>query len=81
MWVIQRQIDGLQREGFSQAMIAKRLGRSCSARCRELQRNKGERGWRPRQAQLKANQRLVIRGVANAKRISEEAWEYAKHHL
>ena len=74
-------IDDLQREGFSQAMIAKQLGRSCSTLSRELQRNKGERGWRPRQAQLKADERLKTRGTANAKRASDEAWEYAKHYL
>jgi IS30 family transposase len=74
-------IDDLQREGFSQAMIAKQLGRACSTLSRELRRNKGERGWRPRQAQLKANERLMTRGAANAKRASDAAWEYAKHRL
>jgi IS30 family transposase len=31
-------IDDLQREGFSQAMIAKQLGRACSTLSRELRR-------------------------------------------
>jgi IS30 family transposase len=75
------QIDDLQREGFSQAMIAKRLERSGSTISRELHRNQGERGWRPRQAQLKATERLSARGAGNAQRASDAAWEYAKKHL
>jgi transposase, IS30 family len=75
------QIDDLQREGFSQATIAKKLGRSRSTISRELNRNVGERGWRPRQAQMKANERLAVRGSANVKRASTTAWEYAKQHL
>jgi IS30 family transposase len=74
-------IDDLKREGFSQTKIAKELGRSCSTLSRELRRNQGDRGWRPRQAQLKANERLMTRGSTNAKRASVEAWEYAKRHL
>lgn len=75
------QIDDLQREGFSQAAIARELGRSPSTLSRELSRNKGERGYRPRQAQQKAEERLIERGSTNAKRASSDAWEYAKQHL
>ena len=39
---------------LSQAAIAKLLGRSASTICRELQRNWGQRGYRPRQAQGKS---------------------------
>lgn len=74
-------IEDLKREGFSLSKIAAQLGRACSTLSRELRRNQGERGWRPRQAQLKATERLVIRGSGNAKRASVEAWEYAKWHL
>lgn len=74
-------IDDLQREGFNQATIAKQLGRSPSTLSRELCRNKGERGWRPRQAQLKAVERLVYRGRHNAKKTSIAAWDYAEKHL
>jgi transposase, IS30 family len=74
-------IDDLRREGFSQRAIAKDMGRSASTLSRELRRNEGERGWRPRQAQNKAIERLVLRGRANVKRASERAWEYAKEHL
>jgi transposase, IS30 family len=53
------QIDELLREGFSQAAIAKVLNRSASTLSRELRRNKGGRGWRPRQAHLSAQERLI----------------------
>jgi IS30 family transposase len=75
------QIDDLRCEGFNQEQIAKRIGRSASTLSRELRRNEGERGWRPRQAQLKAVQRLVTRGKNNARKVSEEAWQYAEKHL
>ena len=38
------QIDDMRREGFSQAKMAKQLGRSPSTLSRELRRNNGERG-------------------------------------
>jgi IS30 family transposase len=75
------QIEELLREGFSQLAIANHLNRSPSTLSRELQRNQGERGWRPRQAQLKATQRLMARGVGNVKRASDSAWAYAQEHL
>jgi IS30 family transposase len=75
------QIDDLKREGLSQRKIAKKLRRSPSTLSRELERNKGEYGWRPRQAQLKAVVRLITRGSNNAKKISDNAWKYAKKHL
>lgn len=75
------QIDDMRREDFSQAAIARALNRSPSTLSRELRRNKGERGWRPRQAQLKAIERLSARGAANTRRISDAAWEFAKEHL
>lgn len=75
------QIDELLREDFSQALIAKILGRSSSTLSRELRRNKGGWGWRPRQAHLNAQARLTKRGSANVKKASDSAWEYAKKHL
>ncbi len=75
------QIDDLRREGFSQKNIALALGRSPATISRELGRNKGGRGWRPRQAQLMAVERLTERGSCNVKRASDEAWEYAKERL
>ena len=75
------QIEELLGEGFSQLAVAKCLNRSPSTLSRELQRNRGERGWRPRQAQSKAMERLVARGVGNVKRASDSGWEYAQEHL
>jgi IS30 family transposase len=75
------QIDDLKREGFKQNEIAELIGRSASTLSRELSRNKGERGWRPGQAQRKANNRLSVRGENNAKKISEESLSYALKHL
>lgn len=75
------QIDDLKREGFNQKQIAKKIGRSPSTLSRELRRNKGERGWRPRQAQHKAVERLVRRGTNNASKVSHVAWCYAEKHL
>ena len=75
------QIDDLKREDFSQRAIAKALGRSPSTLSRELNRNKGAYGWKPRQAQLKAGERLATRGSTNVKRASNAAWEYAQKRL
>lgn len=75
------QIDDLRREGYSQKDIAAAIGRSESTLSRELRRNKGDRGWRPRQAQQKAEARLAERGAKNANRVTEAAWQYAKQHL
>jgi transposase, IS30 family len=75
------QIDDLRREGFNQAEIAMKIGRSPSTLSRELRRNTGGRGWRPRQAQLKAVDRLIARGTNNARKVSEAAWNYAEKHL
>jgi IS30 family transposase len=75
------QIDDMKREGFSQREIARALGRSPSTLSRELRRNEGDRGWRPRQADIKASERLTARGTANVRRASDAAWEYAKKHL
>ena len=75
------QIDDLQREGYNQTEIAIKIGRSPSTLSRELRRNHGERGWKPRQAQLKAVNRLVLRGVNNSRKVSESAWQYAVKNL
>jgi IS30 family transposase len=75
------QIDDLRREGFNQAEIAREMGRSPSTLSRELRRNAGERGWKPKQAELKTVDRLSVRGSSNAKKISKAAWKFAEDHL
>ncbi len=44
------QIYAMKRAGFSQKAIADELGRNSSTICREIKRNTGERGYRPKQA-------------------------------
>jgi len=70
-------IDELLRQGYTQASIADELDRSASTISRELRRNRGQRGWRPRQACQKAALRLSERGKNNAPKIDEAAWDYA----
>ena len=55
------QIHALNRQGSSQQQIAGVLGISQSAVSRELSRNRGQRGYRFKQAQEKADARQVVR--------------------
>ena len=80
-WDERYHIEELKREGFSQADIAKELGRSRATIFRELKRNIGERGYRSKQAHEKARQRLSERGSANVKRISKGMWSTVKKLL
>lgn len=75
------QMYALRSEGFFQSEIAKELKRSPSTISREINRNKGERGWRPNQAQAKADDRLSRRGSSNVKKVSSASWNYAKENL
>jgi len=43
-------IYAMKRAGFSQKAIADELGRNSSTICRELKRNTGKKGYRPKQA-------------------------------
>ena len=51
------QILANRKAGFSISQIADELGRNKSSIQRELKRNSGDRGYRPKQANNKANQR------------------------
>ena len=51
------QIYALLQEDVSQCRIAMILGRDSSTIGRELRRNRGQRGYRPKQAQRKAQER------------------------
>jgi len=53
------QISALKRIGLSQSKMAKEIGVHRATIGRELWRNEGERGYRPKQAHEKALQRRV----------------------
>lgn len=65
------QIYALMKAGHNQTEIAGILGVHKSTVCREINRNRGLRGYRPRQAQGLAMDRQLNRAVA---RISDETW-------
>jgi len=54
------QIYALLQEDVSQCRIAMILGRDSSTIGREIRRNRGQRGYRPKQAQRKAQERRKI---------------------
>ena len=57
------QIYALSKRGSSQEGIAEVLGVSQSAVSREIHRNRGERGYRFKQAEAKAQARQAIRRI------------------
>lgn len=65
------QIYALKQAGHQKSAIALQLGRHRSTIDRELQRNCGERGYRPKQAQQLSGQRRQKKAKL---RISEEIW-------
>lgn len=71
------QIYALEKQGALQKEIAEQLGRAASTISRELRRNRGQRGYRVKQAQRKARKRRVC----NAKRIAPQAWDWAEKKL
>lgn len=71
------QIYALKKAGHKQSEIASVLGRSPSTISRELARNHGRRGYRPKQA----HQLAVERRAINARRIDDETWQFAKARL
>lgn len=66
-------------EKVSQAEIARRLERDPGTISRELKRNQGERGYRPRQAHLKAQERK--NNNHGQKRISDDVWKEIEGQL
>jgi IS30 family transposase len=71
------QIYALKKAGQTQSQIARILARSESTISRELNRNSGGRGYRPKQANRKATERRAI----NARRVDNETWQFAKAML
>jgi len=65
------QIEILKKAGKNQKEIAELLGVSGSTVCRELKRNRGKKGYRPKQAQIKTNNRRAQ--AAKAVKMTVEA--------
>ena len=66
------QISGLKKAGWKQVQIAAELGVHKSTITRELTRNRGERGWRPKQAQRMRDGRR--QNCINGQRFSVDDW-------
>lgn len=73
------QISAFLKAGFSKAAIAGELGVHPTTIGRELRRNLGERGYRPKQAQQKAQLRRQAKH--NAKRITPQTWQQVEAFL
>lgn len=71
------QIYALKKAGHKQHEIAKLLERSKSTISRELARNRGGRGYRPKQAQWLAEGRRAV----NARTIDDATWQFAQDML
>lgn len=67
------QISGLKKAGFNQSGIALDLNVHKTTISRELRRNKGQRGWRPGQAQKKATNRR--QNCVGASKFRPESWQ------
>lgn len=67
------QISGLMKAGRSQSQIADEVGVHKATISRELRRNRGQRGWRPKQAQAMRDTRRAT--CINAKRFGAPDWE------
>lgn len=72
------QIYALKKEGHTQAVIARNLGRSPSTISRELRRNQGQRGYRPKQAHTLACNRHKLR---TEQRIAASTWRRVEQLL
>lgn len=73
------QISALQKIGYGATEIAKELEVHKSTISRELSRNMGARGYRPKQANEKAFERRA--NATTRKRISAETWEMVEEKL
>jgi IS30 family transposase len=72
-------IWALKKTGFNQTDMAKETGVHKSTISRELRRNTGQRGYRPKQAHTLAQSRKLDR--ARSPRIAAETWQLVETHL
>ncbi|CAH1905238.1 hypothetical protein NTGHW29_490027 [Candidatus Nitrotoga sp. HW29] len=68
------QIYGLKQAGLNQTRIAEKMGVDKSTISREFKRNKGQRGWRPKQAQSLRDERRQV--CINGKQFSSGYTKY-----
>jgi len=73
------QISALLKEGLTQSQIAANLSRNKSTISREITRNSGFRGYRPRQASFLAEDRSL--NSHNARQIESSDWLSVKSYL
>jgi len=66
------QIAILMKSGHTQSEISKLMTRAASTISRELRRNRGQRGYRPKQAQALSESRW--QSVQNGPRVPDETW-------
>lgn len=66
------QIYGLKQAGLDQTQIAQKVGVNKSTISREFRRNKGQRGWKPKQAQSLRDERK--QACLNGKQFSSDEW-------
>jgi IS30 family transposase len=71
-------IECCHRRGVAQCEIAKDIGVHKSTVCRELKRNRGQRGYRHQQAQRKAEERRLNK---QRPQISPETWDAIESRL
>lgn len=72
-------IYSLSVQGFGPTVIAAEVGRSKSTVSRELRRNRGQRGYRAKQAHAFAGMRQLQ--SRNGPRVSPAAWAKAREHI
>jgi IS30 family transposase len=72
-------IWALKKAGFDQTQMAQEVGVHKSTISRELRRNSGQRGYRPKQAHIMATARQQAR--VSATRIAAETWTLVEQHL
>ena len=73
------QIHILLKSGRNQTEIADLMMRNKSTICRELKRNSGLRGYKPKQSHELSRERMRARD--NGRRISAETWAFADGKL
>ena len=74
------QISALQEAGWSIRAISAKLARAASTISREFVRNRADGDYRPQVAELLAADRRQ-RSAANARRVSEAAWQFTREKL